>query len=366
MSHWRSKELTIYLNDSCNMGCVYCYPGDYKENVRVISKEFALAGIDYFIKNKKGPTQLDRVRFYALGEPTLEMGLIKDLYYYAKSVAEEDISFELQSNGTFTNDDAEWIGNHIDTVWISLDGPPEIHDAQRPLSSGGVSSDLILNNIKVISHGISSIGMRPTITNLSIDRMAEILEFASSINVDALYFHPEIKAQGKNVRSDGVYNIGLVEFAIRYIEDILPKLPIEGLFVGNFLTINFDEKTSIYCRSCLPCPQLTVDGYISACDKAPLGSDARFDSMIFGKWDAKNQLINLYQDKIDYLKSRKVENMEPCKECAISKNCGGGCLGEMNFYKGDIFVVNKEYCEAIKLLASNIPLNAGLYPHTHP
>jgi sulfatase maturation enzyme AslB (radical SAM superfamily) len=81
MGHVNSKELTIYTTDKCNLNCVYCYPGDYKESYRVISSEFVISAIDYFLRDQSGPCNIDKVRFYALGEPTLEIDLIKTFHF---------------------------------------------------------------------------------------------------------------------------------------------------------------------------------------------------------------------------------------------------------------------------------------------
>ncbi len=368
MAHWRSKELTIYITDECNMDCDYCYPGNYKEGRRVISSDFVISAINFFLRDQSGPCHLNKLRYYALGEPTLEMELIKTSHAHAVKVGPADISFELQTNGAFSSKAAAWIRNNIDVVWVSLDGPPEIHDAQRPFPNRSPSSPVVLRNIKKLLQGSCKVGIRPTITPLSITRMNEILQFSQHLGVDALYFHHAIKSQGKNSKTEGsLYQVPLMEFARRYLEDVVPFIPAAGLFVGNFLTINFDEESPYYCRSCLACPQLTVDGYISACDKAPLGTDQRFRSMIIGRWDENAQQIHLFPDKIHHLQRRRIENMDPCRNCEIRLNCGGGCLGESNFLFGDMYKPIDEYCQAVKFLAAHLPRNTGkLFPFTHP
>jgi uncharacterized protein len=368
MAHWRSKELTICITDACNMNCAYCYPGDYKKSSMTIPYRFGITAINYFLGEQRGPCQLNRVRFYALGEPTLEMDLVRTFYEHAKAVGPADTSFEIQTNGTFSDNDAVWIAEHMHTVWVSLDGPPDIHDSQRPYRDGTPTSPVVLRNVEILRDGKCMVGLRPTVTGASLGRMKAILDFAVSLNVDALYFHHGIKPQGKSMRTSGsLYLVPLLDFAVRYLEDVVPHIPARGLFVGNFLTINFDETSSHYCRSCLPSPQLTVDGYISACDKAPLGGDQRFSDMIFGKWNEEHDTIELWDDRIKRLRDRRVENMDPCARCEIAYNCGGGCLGEANFLYGDMFQVIDEYCEAVKLLAAHLPRNTGeCFPFTHP
>jgi radical SAM protein with 4Fe4S-binding SPASM domain len=290
------------------------------------------------------------------------------LRLFTSKVGPDNTSFELQTNGVFSVETANWIANNIDMVWVSLDGPPDLHDAQRPFVNGQASSPIVLRNVDILLRGRCKVGIRPTITLRSLYRLREILEYASSLKVHALYYHYEMRAQGKKIKTTGsLYQIPLMEFAQQYLDNVVPFIPSDGMFVGNFLTINFDEESPYFCRVCLPCPQLTVDGYISACDKAPLGAAPRFSQMIFGKWNEKDHRIELYPDKIANLQNRRVENMIACKQCSIAYNCGGGCLGESNFLFNDIYKTIDEYCDAVKLLAAHLPRNTGKpFAFTHP
>ena len=368
MGHWRTKGLTIYVCGGCNLRCSYCYPGDYIPKITYANEKFVFRGIDYFLKEKHNIYALNKIRFYALGETTLNIELIKKVVNYVKLYIDRDIEYEIQTNGVFSKNTANWLKDNMNIVWISYDGLPDVHNAQRKSKKGHDTSDAVENNIKILKKGKTKLGIRPTITNLSINRMPEIIDYAANVlNVDAVYLHPMIKQQGKEViNSEDIFAISLMEFSKRYVEDVYPNLSKYKLFVGNHLTINFDERCCYYCRACLPSPQLTLDGFISACDKAPVGNDAKFKQMIFGKWDEKKNKIIIYDDVMSRLRSRNVENMTPCKDCEVKYNCAGGCLGECNFLNGSIFKINKNYCEAIKYLAKHLPRNQGIYPFLHP
>jgi len=67
--------LRLFLVDRCNIKCAYFYQGDYKEGKCSIDPVFAKAGIDKYIGD--GTRQTDRLRFYAVGEPTLKFDLSK-------------------------------------------------------------------------------------------------------------------------------------------------------------------------------------------------------------------------------------------------------------------------------------------------
>ena len=72
------------------------------------------------------------VRFFGAGEPTVEFELLKRIHKYAVEKGGDAVTFEIQTNGAFTDAVAIWLKNNINIIWISCDGTPEIHDAHRP------------------------------------------------------------------------------------------------------------------------------------------------------------------------------------------------------------------------------------------
>lgn len=196
MAHVRSFELTMFLIDKCHLDCVYCYPGDYKENKRSISKDFAFYAIDRCIGN--GIT--NKIRFYAVGEPTLNFRLMREVHDYAVAKY-TDLLFELQTSGVFNHLICDWIGQHINTVWISCDGPPDIQDRQRPLRNGGKTYHIIERNIQSLLRQKTVVGIRPTVTPYSFNKLSDIVHYAVELGVRYIYFHPAIKQQGKTVKN---------------------------------------------------------------------------------------------------------------------------------------------------------------------
>jgi len=356
--------------DRCDLRCHYCYQGDYKEDRRSLDPEFARAGIDKYLG--EGPRQTDRLRFYRVGEPTLAFDLIRELYDYARKVYPK-VRCELQTNGYWARNGvydeamAQWIASHLDLVWISYDGLTDIQDRQRPTVEGNGSSEMVERSISLLVESRARVGVRPTVTEAAMERMVEIVENCHAMGVDYLYFHPVIKQQGKSIQMSGdtIYDVDLMAFARLYV-DAWKRAQELGTFCGNWLTMNFDEPTTHFCKTCLGAPHLTLDGYVSACDKAFYGTGERFRSLIIGRYDRETGQIIEFPERLEAIRSRTPENMTPCSKCPISSQCGGSCLGEANFLYGDIFKRVPTYCQAVKFLAKRIPRNRELFPVTHP
>jgi radical SAM protein with 4Fe4S-binding SPASM domain len=378
MAFWRSKELTFILTNSCNIDCVYCYPGNYKYGNLTLDLEFAKKGIeDFLVHDRLG--NIDRIRFFGIGEPTTEFELMKSIHEYVTErvvkKAEKPITGEIQTNGVFAEEVAHWIGQNLDTICISCDGYPEVQDSQRPYPSGDPTSSVIARNVRILRDYSIDLGMRATVTQhtISAAEQKKIIDYAENTGFDYLYFHPLIPVQGSNkIRTNAnPYIIDPLQFSKEYVR-AWEYAQEKNIFVGNHFTINFDEETFIYCRSCLPCPQLTIDGYVSACDEALYGNPKyggeRFKDLIIGQFDRDRDEILLFQDKIKNIREKRhISNMDKCKDCPIATNCGGGCLGEALFSCGDPFApLSDGFCQAMKYLAAHIPRNQGLFRYRHP
>ena len=65
------------------------------------------------------------------------------------------VTFEIQANGVFDDDTAEWLSKNINIIWISCDGTPDIQDAHRIcIDKNKKSSELIKQNINELKKAI--------------------------------------------------------------------------------------------------------------------------------------------------------------------------------------------------------------------
>ncbi len=118
MAHWRKQMITIYPTNQCNLRCTYCIASSGVEQARPqrINPKFARRGItDYFASNPHG------LRFYSSGEPTQAMDIIRECIEYARDLAPNDLEVELQTNGCLDVEDALWLADNVDNIWVSID-----------------------------------------------------------------------------------------------------------------------------------------------------------------------------------------------------------------------------------------------------
>jgi len=364
MSHCRKKQLSIFVNNKCNLGCRYCYDGANKSSEKtkkVIDINFVKRGIiDYFANYTSR-----EIRFFGNGEPTLEIDLIKEIVKFAKDIDQKS-TFELQTNGFFSENHAKWIGKNMNIVWISCDGFPEIQNYYRPTVNSGNSSVIVERNIRYLASLPITLGCRITIGRKNINQQVEIINYFKSLGVKAVMSDPMFASVDDcNSPFSEMESPDLLGYAKNFLKARKYAEKI-GIFYGSILTVNFDEETECACRACIPYPHLTIDGHVSACDMASDVSNKKMSALIYGEFDkAKNKII-YHNDKINIIKSRKGSNMTACSKCEVLKNCAGGCLGEALNETGSMFGIKPEACKAIKYLAKRMPLNTGIYPYLHP
>lgn len=368
MGHWRKQMITFFVTSKCNLNCIYCYIPKIEEKIEIIDSvidiDFAIAGLKHYFSYAKSPC----IRFFSAGEATLELDVMKEIFREAQKLVGTDLKVELQSNGYFKEEVAEWIAENVDTLWISSDGPSEVQDLQRPTVDGAPSSGLVLKNIDQFSRtkGLQ-FGVRATIMPDNFHNQVELLQYFKSKGINNICGAP---AYGSLVNKSVDKPI-LLDFAEGFVPAFY-HAKREGQFYLTHLIVNFDEEVLSYCRTTNnpPSPQLTSDGYVSCCDWAAFGPKyfpGIMQSCIYGEWDKTRKEIVFYEENKNRIIDRNVQVLGKgeCSGCDVLNNCAGGCIGKVMANSGDLHKTDPNWCIAVKYLAKRIPRNTGLYPFHH-
>jgi radical SAM protein with 4Fe4S-binding SPASM domain len=352
--------ISFFLTTKCNLNCGYCYTNKTAHKEQTLSLEFAKAGIeDYFSYNRSR-----HIRFFAAGEPTEAMELMKQIRQHAFAVGGSGVLVESQTNGAFSISRARWLAENVNIIWVSSDGTPVMQDLYRRTLKGKPTSKVVERNIRfLVKNCCGTVGVRTTITAANVGLQTQILEYFGGLGVRAVWSDPLFPSVGQTEVTGGPDPMEYAhEFVVaeRYARQ-------NGIFYGSILTCNFDEDIVGHCRACLPAPHLTTDGYVSACDMALFGRDGGpMAVFIYGRWNAERGRIEYDQQKIDALRSRTVEHLAGCRGCEARFRCGGYCLGEVLNETGSLYGKKARTCEAIRYLWHNLPRPASLYPCLHP
>lgn len=147
----KAVDFIVVMNLDCNFACKYCFEGELKGDLYTSGKT-ADRLID-FIKEKFTPDKKTLLVDFYGGEPLLSLDTIKYISRELKAFTKgrgASYSFGLVTNGALlkrkTAEDLSELG--LSNVKITLDGPAEIHNRNRPFKSGAPSFDILIKNIK--------------------------------------------------------------------------------------------------------------------------------------------------------------------------------------------------------------------------
>ena len=394
MSHYNKEMISIYTNTTCNLDCKYCYTNKENYPPQEIDLNFAEKLIrDYFTRSEyTGFKRL--VRFFAAGEPTLNMKALMHLVHFTHQEFGDDVEFELQTNGVFTNKNGEydfeiatWVANNIDYIWISCDGTPDIQDEYRPVYEKAYlappqakSHDIMEQTIKfLVAKCKKMVGVRMTIVKKNLLRQKEMIDYFYNLGIRDIWADPLFPSVGYKKVIDGEeFSLDLFaeefvkacEYASTFGKDT--KDPnYEKVIYGSNYTCNFDEDVKHYCRACKPVPHATTDGYVTACDMAmfrekPGSVNIAMNDLFYGQWNNSTKEIVYWNDSIKHLQERNCDNMQHCKTCEARLHCGGYCLGEVTNETGQIDGALPQKCKALRYIYRHMNDRQRRYRYSHP
>ena len=141
----------VVMNLDCNLACPYCFE-DHFRGRHYMTEETGRLLVDYVIREQIGRSRDVKLGFYG-GEPLLSRPLIREIALPIRDAAAEKgvmFSFVMTTNGTLLTRSVveELLPLGLTGAIVTLDGPRETHDRQRPFVSGTGSYDTIVANIK--------------------------------------------------------------------------------------------------------------------------------------------------------------------------------------------------------------------------
>lgn len=150
------KRLTIKLTGNCNMKCEYCFT-NFHPSVGSIEQSVYQVAINSFVATlSKG----DHVAIIITGgEPLLYKHKVLDVLQLSMKLCSLKgcmCQFLIYTNGTLIDNDLiEAFKEYDVSLAISIDGPFDKHDNNRPMKSGTSSyASIVSNLIKLYSNGI--------------------------------------------------------------------------------------------------------------------------------------------------------------------------------------------------------------------
>ncbi len=349
ITDFRYPSVMFLLTTNCNLRCIYCYANAGDGSLLIMPWHIIENGLKFIIQNALRDKRDEVwIRFHGGGEPTLAWDNLVKAVKYAKNFARDKIKirFSITTNGVINAQKREFLANSMDFINLSMDGPAEIQNIQRPLVNGGDSFEQVFETARFFYQHQVKFGIRVTITPFSVTKMLEIVKFFGSN-------FPGIKLSLEPVDICGrCNNSGLSNY-------LLPS------FVENFLLAQKEAKkynirirySSVdirriglrYCGLSDYNFIVTPEGYVTACSRVCRKNDPAAETFIFGQFNERIDAFVFDFERYKYLREIKVDNMPECSNCFAAWLCKGDCpMQRYNFNQGKILEGRSPRCEIIK------------------
>ncbi len=168
--------LILYPHNRCNCRCVMCDIWKTDTVQEISAAELERHGEDI------ARLRVEWVVFSG-GEPLMH----SDLFRLCRFLRERKIHTTLLSTGLLIERNANHIVECLDDVHVSLDGPPEIHDAIRRVPG---AFDLLAAGVAALhrTNPEFAVSARSTVQNRNCDRLRATVETARSLGLKSLSF----------------------------------------------------------------------------------------------------------------------------------------------------------------------------------
>jgi uncharacterized protein len=322
--------LSLAIAQKCNLGCTYCYAqqGEFGGAAKNMAEDRANQAVDFLVDGAAPGARLNLA--FLGGEPLVNRPVLQAATRRASARAAArgvTMSFSITTNGTLlTEEDAAFFEEHGFAVTVSLDGPREIHDAQRPYRSGKGSFDRIIENLAPLfaRQRQMQVSARVTVTPSNLDLRTTLDQFIEagfhSVGFSPMLAAPtgagEMQAADLEVMLGGMIDCGR-EFERRSL--VGDRYPFANM-VNAMREIHKGTHRPYPCGAGAGYLGVSADGDLAACHRFVGDVEGAMGSLDSGLDTARRSA---------WLTERHVHTQEPCRNCWARYMCGGGCHHEV-------------------------------------
>ncbi len=316
--------LTLFLNNSCNLKCRYCYSAPDGDNPARITPECVRAasqGVAGQCARRRLPFT---VVFHGGGEPTQDPRHVDELLDVVRTVAAEQgvpLRTYLATNGVMPEERARWLARNFDRVGLSCDGPPAIQDRQRPGRDGTPTASRVARTAAVLREYGKPFHIRVTLTIETFAEQPAIVEHLIACHAPA-----EIRLEPVYVNPFGT-DIPTRDDALRFADGFLAARHA-GAALQTPVTTSLTRAGSLYGRYCNPLRQvlnLVPGNLATGCflESRPEGMARR--RVQTGRMDAETGCFVLDDDRIRSMAEPCATIPATCRNCLCAYQCTHGC-----------------------------------------
>ena len=317
--------VVLFLTNQCNLRCSYCYAFSGEYPPKTMSWEIAKAAIDFVMRGVVKHRLPDMtLGFHGGGEPTLNWKVLTQAVDYARARAEENhIRLHVSGafNGYWSKKVLDYIIRNFTDLSLSFDGLPAVQNAQRSAIGKTDSFTRVAATLQALDEARSSYGIRMTVTNDAVSRMAESIAYICD------HFHPR-KIQVEPAFEEGrarenhsaIQNLKI--FVDQFISGykIAGQRQIELFYSGARLEVLNTRFCLAACRAFV----VTPEGDVTTCFET-YGREHPLSQQFFvGTYQGKGDFL-IDEEKLRRHFDRTIQRISYCEQCFCKWHCAGDC-----------------------------------------
>ena len=272
-------------------------------------------------RNARRAGRIPEVNFHGGGEPALAWDALTGAVDYARRIS-SSVLFATATNGVMSRDKAEYVAKTFRMVTVSLDGPPDIQDAQRPRADGLGSFDEVMAFLEVLRQHQTPFAIRATITAANVEGLAELVEFmVHRTSCRQLHFEPAF-LNGRCCRLKAG-----VPTPDRFGTEFIKAMDrARALGVGlRFSPARLMGAFSSFCGCAQDAFNITPEGDVTACFEVSNRRDPLAETFYFGRFNRDENRFVVDRERLARLRSMTVHNKPMCTRCFAKWSCAGDC-----------------------------------------
>jgi uncharacterized protein len=346
-------SLNLNVTNGCNLACKYCFENSHGKNAKSMTFEIAQKAIDNMLAQKKEMEEYSI--FYFGGEPLFKKELLRTVSDYAyKEIVEKrkkKVKFLMNTNATLIDDYVlSLFKDYSFIVTVSIDGPREIHDANRIFSNGNGSYNKVEEKIELLKKNGIKTQLRPTFSP-KLKNLSEAFDFFEKHELPYGYAFSHTNNYQSN-RQNTYFDKQQLEDTnseFRKVMDYFAEKIInkEKIFCSELIRkiniIRYRSKRTYLCEAGRKNLAVSETGNYFSCQTMVSHSHAAIGDVYSDINDTKR-----YQ----YM-AKDITKITMCNNCSIRGLCVGGCEVErMNF--GNDSLLHEQMCDLFRLEWNNV------------
>lgn len=353
-------NIELYLAEACNLRCRYCYVQDNDAlGNGLMPEEVALAAVDLVFRRSRGVDTI-QITFFG-GEPLLNKPVLNSVIDYSQARGRahgKRVTYSITTNGTLIDDEIiGLIKRYNFGLMISMDGPPDVHDAMRPMADGTGSFALAASKVKRLMRRRHMVTARTTVSRncMDLQRIVEYLEDFGFTRVGLSYCVGTSTELGEHdilPEDRPALDAEFDKQLDRWIERVKRGDPLRNdPCFASLRAIHKPEKTPapmLQCGVCRGCTTVGVDGSLYPCHRY-VGN---------ANWVVGDVWRGVSAEKHEAYLRGYFTTKGKCESCWAVRWCGGMCPWYVSTRDGGFAPPPDHRCDALK---RSIVRSAWLY-----